>query len=149
MIMENVVKIREDLHDIVKSIEFKKIKTRYNERFVAVVTLFNDEVVEFKDTQGLYDLFIAYRKTGYGDFIKSKTLVEEFYTSSADITEIASEEKNTGTYICVLFELSDDTKYRLFPARKYTDRKIIDLYYNLFKKKQKEQQAQTKQNQNK
>lgn len=133
------VKLREDLNDMVKSIEFKRIKTRYNSRDVAVVTLFNDETIEFKDSEGLYDLFMTYRKVGQTNFIKSKKMVEEYKSGSVDIIE--DQDEQTNTYVCVLFELINGQKYRLFPARRFVDRKIIDLYYDLFKKQKK--QAQT------
>lgn len=136
--VENI-KIREDLNDIVKDISFKKIKTRYNERNVAQVTLFNDEVVEFKDSEGLYDVFMAYRRTGRTDFIKSKRLVEEAKSGSVDILDGQVDEE-LSTYVCVLFEIIDDEnivrKYRLFPSRRYSDRRIIDIYYKEFKKQQ-------------
>ena len=138
MMAEIKTKIREDLNDMVNDISFKKIKTRYNERNVAVVTLFNDEIVEFKDSEGLYDLFMAYRKTGHGnEFIKNKMLVEEAKAGSMDILD-GQVDDDSSTYICVLFELEDGHKYRLFPSNKYTGRRMIDLYYNDFKEKQKQ-----------
>lgn len=137
--MAEIVKLREDINDMVKSIEFKRIKTKYNFRDVAVVTFFNNEVVEFKDSEGLYDLFLAYRKSGQNNFIKSKKLVEEYKTGAVDIIE--DQDEQTNTYVCVLFELTDGQKYRLFPARRYVDRKIIDLYYNLFKTNKKQSQV--------
>lgn len=135
--MTEMIKIREDLNDMVKDISFKNIKTRYNERKVAVVTLFNDETVEFKDSEGLYDLFMAYRKTGHEKFIKSKMLVEEAKTGAVDILD-GQVDDELSTYVCVLFELENGRKYRLFPARKYADRSIIDLYYENFKAQQKQ-----------
>lgn len=138
------VKVREDLNDMVSDISFKKIKTRYNERKVTQVTLFNGEVIEFKDSEGLYDLFMSYRNIGETDFIKSKRLVEETRSTAVDITDDQVDE-STGTYICVLFELKNGKIYRLFPSRKFTDRGIIDNYYNLFKKKQAEQKQQKQQ----
>lgn len=144
MMEKKSLEIRKDLNDMATSIEFKKIKTKYNERNVAVVTLFNGEVVEFKDTEGLYDLFNSFRKIGKKDFLVSKKLVEELRSSSEDVSSDEVDEA-TGTYVCVLFELANGKKYRLFPARKFVDREIIDNYYWLFKEKQK----QAKQNQSK
>lgn len=140
--MTEMVNLRNDINEMVKSIEFKRIKTRYNFRDVAVVTFFNDEIVEFKDTAGLYDLFMAYRKVGQTNFIKSKKLIEEYKSGSVDIIEDQDEKSNT--YVCVLFELADGKKYRLFPARHYVDRQIIDVYYDSYKKMKK--QAQSVQN---
>ena len=140
--MIEMVKLRNDINEMVKSIEFKRIKTRYNFRDVAVVTFFNDEIIEFKDSEGLYDLFMAYRKVGQTNFIKSKKLIEEYKSGSVDIIE--DQDEQTNTYVCVLFELDNGQKYRLFPARRYVDRKIIDLYYDLYKKNKK--QAQPVQN---
>lgn len=137
--MTETIKVRNDLNEMVKSIEFKRIKTRYNFRDVAVVTFFNDETIEFKDSEGLYDLFLAYRKVGQSNFIKSKKLIEEYKSGSVDIIE--DQDEQTNTYVCVLFELENGQKYRLFPARRYVDRKIIDLYYDLFKKNKKQVQV--------
>lgn len=130
--MENQVakelKIREDLNEMVKDIKFKHIETKYGVRNVVNVILFNGEIIEFKDSEGVYEVFQSYIKCGEKDFIKSKKLVEEFKKD---------EEGNVdGTYICVLYELTDETKYRLFVS-KFTSVKILNNYYNLFKKNQK------------
>lgn len=132
-------KLRKDLNDIVLSIGLKKIKTRYNERNVCLVQLFNGETVEFKDSEGLYDLFMSYKKCGkVENLVKSRQLVEEFRTDSS-IDGIIDE--STGTYICVLYELNDGSKFRLFPNR-FVDLRIIDNYYNLYKE-QKSQKNKT------
>ena len=138
-------KIRTDLNDMVTNIELKKISTRYNSRNVAIVTLYNGETLEFKDSEGLHDLFMAFRKTGHKDFIKTKELIEAESTGSDDIADVESEQlnANTKTYICVLYTLANDEKYRLFPSGRFV-RKMIDLYYDKFK----EQQKQEKQNKN-
>jgi len=141
-------KIREDLNDMVKDISFTKVKTRYNERKVVLVTLFNDEVIEFRDTENIYDLFMAYRKTGHGngnDFIKSKKLVEESKVGSLDLLDGQVDEK-TGTYVCVLFELEDGYKCRFFPSDRYTGRRMIDIYYTSFKDQQKQNKVTVKSN---
>lgn len=120
--MEKIV-VREDLNDIVKAINLKKIKNKFGERNVCVVTLFNDEVVEFKDNENLYELFQSYMKCGETDFIKSKELVEELRKD---------EENNViGSYICVRYTLKDDSVYRLFVS-KFNSNKIIDNYYKLY-----------------
>lgn len=130
--MENQVakefKIREDLNEMVKDIKFRHIETKYGSRNVVNVTLFNNEVIEFKDSEGVYEVCQSYVKCGEKDFIKSKKLVEEFKKDEEGVVN--------GTYICVLYELTDGTKYRLFVS-KFTSLKILDNYYNLFKKSQK------------
>ena len=131
--MENQVKneelkIREDLNDIVGSIKFKTISNKFGTRNVCVVTLFNKETIEFKDAEGLFDLLVTYTKCGLKDFIKSIKLVDEISKEK--------DGKEARVYTCVLYELEDGSQYRLFPA-KFVSNKMIDLYYNLFKKNQK------------
>ena len=130
--MENQVaeklEIREDLGAMVKDIRFKHIETKFGARNVANVILFNDEVIEFRDTEGIYDVFQSFVKCGVKDFIKSKALVEEYRKDD--------EGNVIGTYVCVLYELTDGTKYRLFVS-KFTSLKILDNYYKLWKSKQK------------
>lgn len=136
---EKKTNVRKDLNDMVSKIEFGAVKGRYGVNYVATVTLFNGETIEFMDTNGgVYALLDSYRKCGITDFLVAKKLVEEEYSSTADITSDEVDESN-GTYICVEFTLKDGTKQRLFPRRKYTDRKIIDNYYGLFKSQQKAQ----------
>ena len=138
-------KVRKDLNEMVSKIEFGAVKGKYGTNYIATVTLFNGETVEFADRDGgVYALLDSYRKCGVSDFLVSKKLVEEEYQSSSDITGDEVDEA-TGTYICVEFALKDGTKQRLFPKRKYVDRKIIDNYYGLFKQRQKEQKLQNKQ----
>lgn len=133
--MEDViVKVREDINDMVSDIQFRRINGKYSSRDVAVVTLFSGATIEFRDTEGLYDLFLSYRDIGKTDFLKSKKLVEEIKSITGDVTEDFVDEK-TGTYICVLFELKNGKKYRLFPSRKFVDRDIIDNYYDAWKEK--------------
>ena len=122
--------VREDLNDIVKNIGFKTIKnSKYGDRHVCNVTLFNDEVIEFRDSDGLYDLFQSYVKCGIKDFIKSRELVEEVKTND--------EGESESTYICVKYTLNDDSVYRLFVSR-FNSNKIINNYYNLYKKLKKQ-----------
>ena len=83
-VVQNEVKVdlvvREDLNSIVKNIRFKNIKNKYGSRAVCIVTLFNDVEIEFKDSDGLYDLFDSYVKCGVTDFIAKKELVEDLQT---------------------------------------------------------------------
>ena len=117
------LKIRENLNEIVKEIKFKSIKTNYGVRNVCNVILFNDVVIEFRDTDGVYELFCSYKDLGETDFIKSKQLVEE--PRKNDEGEIES------TYICVKYTLKDGSVYRLF-ATKFNANKMIDNYYKLY-----------------
>ena len=57
--MENKIKVREDLNDIVKDIKFGLLKTRYNERKVCTLTVFNGDTIEFSDTEGIYDMILT------------------------------------------------------------------------------------------
>ena len=132
--MENQVakneelKIREDLNKIFVGAKFKVIENKYGKRVVCNVTLFNNEVIEFKDSDGVFELFQSYLKSGQKDFIESTKLVEE-------ITK-ENEDKEPRLYICLLYTLKDGSKYRLFPT-KFISNKIIDNYYNLYKLQQK------------
>lgn len=130
--MENQVKeelkIREDLNVIVESIKFKTISNKFGTRNVCIVTLFNKETIEFKDAEGVFELFMSYTKCGEKDFVKSVKLVDEISKEK--------EDKEPRVYTCVLYELKDGSTYRLFPS-KFVSNKIIDNYYNLYKKNQK------------
>lgn len=132
--MENQVlkneelKIREDLNKIFLSAKFKTIETKYNKRVVCNVTLFNNEVIEFKDSDGVFELFQSYHKSGQRDFIESTKLVDEISKEKDD--------KEPRLYTCLLYTLKDGSKYRLFPT-KFISNKIIDNYYNLYKSQQK------------
>lgn len=119
------VKIREDLNSIVDEIRFRTIKSKYGDRHVCILKIKNKgPEIEFKDSDGLFELFQSYVATGDEDFLKSKTLVEE---------EKKDEEGNvTGTYICIKYELKDGSVYRLFTT-KFLSNKIIINYYNKFK----------------
>lgn len=129
--------VRTDLNEMVKNIQLKKVKTRYNERNVCEVTLFNNEVIEFKDSEGLYDLLSSFRKSGkFENLIKSRKLVEE-EKNDAVIDGVVDEQ--TGTYVCVLYELSTGRSFRLFLNRPYIDKLVIDNYYDLWKGQQKTQ----------
>lgn len=129
-------KVRKDLDDMVKSIGLKVVKNRYGNRSVCRVRLFNDEIIDFADKSNeLFDLLNAYRKCGKDaeKVIVSKKLVEEVSSNGVD-ADFADETK--GTYICVVYELENGKKYRLFASR-YSDIDVINLYYDLFKEKQK------------
>lgn len=140
---EKKTSVRKDLNDIVSKIEFGAVKGRYGTNYIATVTLFNGEKVEFADNNGgVYALLDSYRKCGIEGFLVGKKLVEEEYQNSVDITSDEVGEEN-GTYICVKFFLKDGTEQRLFARRKYVDRKIIDNYYNLYKEQQKTQKQTT------
>lgn len=137
--MEEKKDVRDDLNDMVNKIEFGAVKGRYGINYIATVTLFNGEKLEFVDNNGgVYALLDSYRKCGVKDFLVGKKLVEEEYQSTIDITSDEAGAEN-GTYICVKFFLKDGTEQRLFSRRKYADRKIIDNYYTLFKAQQKVQ----------
>ena len=129
--MENQVKeelkIREDLNAIVDSIKFKTISNKFGTRNVCIVTLFNKETIEFKDAEGLFDLLVSYTRCGEKDFFTVK-LVDEISKEK--------EDKEPRVYTCVLYTLKDGSTYRLFPS-KFVSNKIIDNYYNLYKKNQK------------
>ena len=125
--MENF-KIREDLNSIVSDIKFKSNKTNYGIRNVCNVILFNDKVIEFRDTDNLYELFQSYVDIGETDFIKSKELVEEYKKNA--------EGEIEGTYICVKYTLKDGSVYRLF-ATKCNSNKMIDNYYKFYKQQKK------------
>ena len=127
--MEEVkFEIRKDLNEIVKEIRLKKIKTKYSERNVCLVTLFNDEVIEFSDKEKIYELFQSYVKCGETDFIKSKELVEEY--------KLDDEGSTIGTYVCVKYTLNDEGVYRLFVSN-FNSLKMLDNYYKLYKKTKK------------
>ena len=81
--MEKEIKAREDLDKIVKDIKFGVVKTRFNERKVCVVTMFNNDTIEFSDNEGLYDLIFTYKKLGL-NCVKTQKLVEEIQKNPSD-----------------------------------------------------------------
>ncbi len=123
--------VREDLNEMVKNIGFKTIKnTKFGDRHVCIVTLFNGEEIEFKDSDGLYEICNSFIKCGLEvkDYIKSKVLVEELKKDEND--------EVVGKYVCVKYTLKTDDgyrDYRLFVA-KFSSLIIIDNYYKLYKK---------------
>ena len=118
------IKIREDLNNIVKDIKFGLVKTRYNERKVCALTMYNGDVVEFADTEGLYDMILTHKKLGL-ECVKTTKLVEEIQKNPTD------EVKNP-TFVCVLVTLIDGTEFRLFPNKR-ADKLRIDAYYTAYK----------------
>lgn len=127
--MENIEKkeivVREDLNDMVKSINFRTITFRSGERHVVEVTLFNGKVLEFKDDKKLFEICMSFKDIGETEFIKSKKLVEEL--------NVNEDGEVLGTYICVRYELCDGTKVVLFATDSFSTRKILDNYYKHFK----------------
>lgn len=135
--MENV-NVRNDLNEMVKTINFREDDNyRYGRRAVCKVRLFNDYVLEFVDKEcGLYDLIQSLTALAGKNSIKSVRLVEKEKKNQLDLIEdVGDDGKNT--FVCVLFTLSDDSEHYLFPARKFTDRGILDNYYSLFKLQKK------------
>ena len=119
------VVVREDLNDMVKSINFKTISNRFGERHIVEVTLFNGKVLEFKDDKKLFEICMSFKDIGETEFIKSKRLVEEL--------NVNEDGEVLGTYICVRYELCDGTKVVLFATDSFSTRKILDNYYKQFK----------------
>lgn len=117
------IKVRENLNDMVKKIELKRISNKYGDRDICKVTLFNNEVIEFKDKDGLYDLIASYKKCGITDAVVSCRLVEEVKTD--DVGEQLSK------FVCVAYTLKDGSIYRMFVS-KFASLKIIDNYWGLF-----------------
>ena len=117
--------VREDLNDMVRSINFRTINFRSGERHVVEVTLFNGKVLEFKDDKKLFEICMSFKDIGETDFIKSKKLVEEL--------NVNEDGEVVGTYICVRYELCDGTKVVLFATDSFSTRKILDNYYKQFK----------------
>ena len=123
------VVVRADLNDMVKSINFRTISSRFGDRHVVDVTLFNGKVVEFKDDKKLFEICMSFKDIGETDFVKSKKLVEEL--------NINDDGEVLGTYICVRYELCDGTKVVLFASDSFSTRKILDNYYKLYKETHK------------
>jgi len=121
--------VREDLNDMVKSINFKTISNRFGERHIVEVTLFNGKVLEFKDDKKLFEICMSFKDIGESNFLKSKKLVEEL--------NINEDGEVLGTYICVRYELCDGTKVVLFASDSFSTRKILDNYYKLYKETHK------------
>jgi len=121
--------VREDLNDMVRSINFRTITFRSGERHVVEVTLFNGKVLEFRDDKKLFEICMSFKDIGETDFIKSKKLVEEL--------NVNEDGEVIGTYICVRYELCDGTKVVLFATDSFSTRKILDNYYKQFRELKK------------
>lgn len=130
--MSNELKVRKDLNEIVKEIGFKEEKNRFGVRRFVNVVLFNGKAIQFKDTEGKFDLFQSYKDCGQTDFIKSKELIDEIKTNE--------EGEPVGIYTCVKYELTDGSIHRFFAGR-FVDDKIISNYYELYKKEKKAKNA--------
>jgi len=126
---EKEVVVREDLNDMVRSINFRTISNRFGERHVVDVTLYNGKVLEFKDDKKLFEICMSFKDIGETDFIKSKKLVEEL--------NVNEDGEIMGTYICVRYELCDSTKVVLFATDSFSTRKILDNYYKHYKELKK------------
>ena len=121
--------VREDLNDMVRSINFRTITFRSGERHVVEVTLFNGKVLEFRDDKKLFEICMSFKDIGETEFIKSKKLVEEL--------NVNEDGEIMGTYICVRYELCDSTKVVLFATDSFSTRKILDNYYKHYKELKK------------
>lgn len=122
------IKVREDLNDMVKSIGFSHNKTKFGYVNICNVKLFNDVVIEFRDNDKVFELLQSYSALGDKDFIKSRSLVEEY--------KLDDTGEKVGTYVCVKYELTDGTIIRMFP-NSFNVSKSIDNYYKLFKQTMK------------
>lgn len=129
--MEEKIEIRKDLNEIVKKIGFGTVKSNYSTRHPLRVILEDGtsqgKILEFRDSDGVYDAVQSYQSLGVTDFIKSKELVEE--------TSVDEDGTVTGKYICVKYELVDGNIFRFFPSR--TQNIIIENLYKLYKKNHK------------
>lgn len=126
--MVEKIEIRKDLNEIVKKIGFGTVKSNYGTRHPLRVILEDGtsqgKILEFRDSDGVYDAVQSYQSLGVTDFIKSKELVEE--------TSFDEDGTVTGKYICVKYELVDGNIFRFFPSR--TQNIIIENLYKLYKK---------------
>ena len=130
--MAKEIEIRKDLNNIVKEIKLKLNKTRYSERKLCEVKVFNGDTIDFADTEGLYDMVSTYKKLGI-ECVKDKKLVEEIQKNPTD-------EEKAPTYVCLLFTLVDGSEFRLFPSRR-ADKLRIEAYYQAYKKANSEKKA--------
>lgn len=131
----SIIKEKEDLSEMVKSMGFKRVKSRYGERFPYLVKLFNDVEIEFIDDGDIRKLFQSYADTTGSDFMKSKKLVlEEKFDDEGNV------EKE---YICIKYVLNDGSEYRLFP-KYFNNGVVIQNYYQFFKKTIKVDKTKTK-----
>ena len=122
------LEIRSGLNEMVKSMGFRTVKTRYGVKYPYIVTLFNGTEIEFRDDANIRKMFQSYADMGETDFIKSKALVDEIKQD-----EEGQVEKR---YTCVKYELKDGRIVRMFPVQ-LNDNVIIDNYFYLFEKTKK------------
>lgn len=120
---EKELKVREDVNEMVKEIKFKVTNTKYGDRATCNIRLFNDEVLECPDSDGVFPVLKSFAQTGAKDYMKTPRLVEEI------------SKDGTSTYFCALYELTDGTIFRLFPSNRNA-KLILNNYYNLFKRLQ-------------
>ncbi|MBQ3158564.1 MAG: hypothetical protein IJB98_02600 [Clostridia bacterium] len=133
--MENQIKLRKDINEIVKDIKFALEKGRYNTKKVCKVTLYNEDIISIDDKDDICSIISTYKKLGVGNCVKSATLVEEIQK------EITDENKDP-KYVCVLVVINDgeeDREFRLFPSS--ADKIRINMYYNAFQAKKKEKKV--------
>lgn len=132
-------KIRKDLNNMVRSIKLIPVKTRFSEKYVCEVTLYNGVVLKFAD-DGFSKVLMAANKVGSLDkILKSRKLVEELKTNTT--LDIATDEYS-GTYVCVMYVVDFDgveRNFRLFMEDAKNDKLALDIYYDNWKKLQKEQ----------
>lgn len=122
---KNEIKIRDDLNNIVKDIQFGIEKNRYgNEKKVCSIVLYNNDTITIADTEGICDIISTYGKLGK-KCIGSKKLVEE-------IRKNFTEEDKSPTYMCVLVTLIDGSEFRLFPSNR-ADKIRLNAYYEAYK----------------
>lgn len=125
------IEVRKDLNEIVKSIGFAEVKTSYGTRHPLRIRLKDGtnqgKAFELRDKDGVYDAIQSYVTLGEKDFIKSKQLVEEI--------KVDDEGSETGTYVCIKYELTDGNIFRFFFERPQLI--VIDNLYKLYKKNQK------------
>lgn len=117
------LKIREDVNEMAKEIKFKVTKTKYGDKVTCNIRLFNDEIIECPDSDGVFPVLKSFAQAGIKDYMKTPRLVEEV------------SKDGTGTYFCALYELTDGTIFRLFPSNRNA-KLILNNYYSLFKKLQ-------------
>ena len=131
--------VREDLNKIVSAISVKLEKGRFNDKSICSVKLFNGQVAYFIDKDNkVYDILKVYKDMGFDvkDVIKSKKLVEREKKDGVVIDAEDVFEKNSKTYIAVLYDLGDGNEYLMFPQKR-RDTILINLSYDKFKEGQK------------
>ena len=125
------IEVRNDLNEIVKSINFVEVKSSYGTRHPLRIRLDDGTAqgksLEIRDKDGVYDAIQSYVTLGEKDFIKSKQLIEE--------TKVDEEGNESSKYVCIKYELNDGNVFRFFPERPQLI--VIDNLYKLYKKNHK------------